>query len=68
MNTREALLEVPSSPLFSLENCGFDLLADISHHVNLVNPTGHYKFDLSIESHREQLKTLISLGVKVKEL
>ena len=61
----DALTSSPGKPLFSLENCSFNALADGKRsQVDLRNLTQSYQFDLSVPRDRESLQPLLELALK----
>ena len=50
------------APQIRLDHCEFDVLKYSSAVVNTDIPTGHYRFDISIPSHRAELEKLVTLG------
>lgn len=61
----DALISSPGKPLFSLENCSFNVLADGKRcQVDPRNLTQSYKFDLSVPRDREALQPLLELALK----
>jgi len=61
----DALVTSPAKPLFSLENCSFNAIADGNKSaVDPRNVTQNYKFDLSREREREALQPLLELALK----
>ena len=52
------------APQIRLDHCEFDVLRYSSAVVNSDIPTGHYRFDVSIPSHRMELEKLVILGTQ----
>jgi hypothetical protein len=61
----EALAGASTQPRFSLDNCGFDLLAHGGQsQVDARNPTGHYTLNLAQPAQREQLQLLVEAALR----